>query len=191
MPADRSRARLILLIVVGLVLVVATGAYLVGTPSDEYVLLPDSPHPADAIVKVAGEDPAGKPDGPGIYYLDVRVHRATIAESWLTPLQSDAERVQAVQILPPGGQPARPQPARPARRAELETARGARRASRPRAPRAGHGRRRAHRRCHPDVARTRRRTRCRHGRDVRRRHARRIARRPARAAREAQGRASR
>ncbi len=102
MPADRSRARLILLIVVGLVLVVATGAYLVGTPSDEYVLLPDSPHPADAIVKVAGEAPAGKPDGPGIYYLDVRVHRATIAESWLTPLQSDAERVQAVQILPPG-----------------------------------------------------------------------------------------
>src|SRR6478672_12425778 len=102
MPADRSRTRLVLLIVVGLVLVVATGAYLVGTPSDEYVLLPDSPHPADAIVKVAGEAPAGKPDGPGIYYLDVRVHRATIAESWLTPLQSDAERVQAVQILPPG-----------------------------------------------------------------------------------------
>ena len=72
------------------------------TPVRQYVLLPDSPHPADAIVKVAGETPAGKPDGPGIYYLDVRVHRATIAESWLTPLQSDAERVQAVQIVPPG-----------------------------------------------------------------------------------------
>ncbi len=103
MPEGRSRTRLILLIVIGLALVVATGAYLIGTPSDEYVLLPDSPHAADAIVKVAGEAPAGKPNGPGIYYLDVRVHRATIAESWLVPLESDAQSVQAVQIVPRGG----------------------------------------------------------------------------------------
>jgi Lon-like protease len=102
MPEERSHARLFMLIAVGLALVIGGGAYLIGTPSDTYVLLPDHPHAADAIVKVAGEAPPGKPDGPGIYYLDVGVRRATIAETWLAPLEHDAQRVQAVEIVPPG-----------------------------------------------------------------------------------------
>jgi PDZ domain-containing protein len=102
MPEERSHGRLILLIAIGLAIVIGGAAYLIGTPSETYVLLPDHPHAADAIVKVAGESPAGKPDGPGIYYLDVGVRRATIAETWLAPLERDTQRVQAVQIVPPG-----------------------------------------------------------------------------------------
>jgi PDZ domain-containing protein len=67
------------------------------------VLLPDRPHPADAIVSVKGEDPRPTNDGPGIYYLDVLVHRATLGETWLAPLESGAERIPARFVLPPAG----------------------------------------------------------------------------------------
>ena len=77
--------------------------YVVGKQADEFVLLPDRPHAADAIVSVKGEDPRSTNDGPGIYYLDVLVHRATLGETWLAPLRSDAERIPAVEILPPAG----------------------------------------------------------------------------------------
>lgn len=101
--AHRSPARLALMIVLGVILVVAGAAYVLGRQSDEFVLLPDHPHAADAIVSVQGEDPHPTNDGPGIYYLDVLVHRATLGETWLVPLQGDAERIPAKFILPPAG----------------------------------------------------------------------------------------
>ena len=103
MAGTRSPARLALLITIGLALVVLGAAYVIGKQGDEFVLLPDRPHPADAIVSVQGEDPRSTNDGPGIYYLDVLVHRATLGETWLAPLESDAERIPAVAFLPPAG----------------------------------------------------------------------------------------
>jgi PDZ domain-containing protein len=71
--------------------------------SDTFVLLPDSPHSAAAIVDVQGGAPADRTRGPGIYYLDVLVHRATLGETWLVPLEHDAERVPASELIPQGG----------------------------------------------------------------------------------------
>ncbi len=103
MAGTRSPARLALLITIGLALVVAGATYVIGKQSNEFVLLPDRPHPADAIVSVRGEDPRSTNDGPGIYYLDVFIHRATLGETWLAPLEGDAERVPAEAVLPPAG----------------------------------------------------------------------------------------
>jgi PDZ domain-containing protein len=103
MPETSSQGRRALLIAIGVAIVIGGGAYLVGHPSDEYVLLPDHPHPAAAIVTVKGETPAGDPNGPGIYYLDIFVHRATILASWLVPLESDAELVNVNRVLPVAG----------------------------------------------------------------------------------------
>jgi Lon-like protease len=103
MADTRSPARLALLITLGLALVIAASAYVIGRQGDEFVLLPDRPHAADAIINVQGEDPRPTNDGPGIYYLDVLVHRATLGESWLVPLEHDAESIPAVSELPVGG----------------------------------------------------------------------------------------
>jgi PDZ domain-containing protein len=103
MPETRSTGRRALLIAIGLALVIIGGVYVLVHPSDEFVLLPDHPHPAAQVVTVKGETPAGDPNGPGIYYLDVLVHRASIAESWLVPLERDAEHEPAVAVLPQAG----------------------------------------------------------------------------------------
>jgi PDZ domain-containing protein len=98
-----SMARRTALIAIGILLVVAGAAYVLGHPSDEFVLLPDHPHPAAAIVDVQGESAVGDTSGPGIYYLDVLVHRATIGETWLAPLQSDVQTIAANRVIPPAG----------------------------------------------------------------------------------------
>jgi PDZ domain-containing protein len=103
MDEQRSPARLALMIVIGVVLVVAGSAVVLGRQADEFVLLPDRPHAADAVVSVKGEDPRPTSDGPGIYYLDVLVHRATLGETWLAPLESNAERIPARFVIPPAG----------------------------------------------------------------------------------------
>jgi PDZ domain-containing protein len=95
--------RLALMIAIGVVLVLAGSTFVLGKQSDQFVLLPDSPHPADAVVSVKGEDPRPSNDGPGIYYLDVLVHRATLGENWLAPLENGAERIPANLVLPPAG----------------------------------------------------------------------------------------
>ena len=84
-------------------LVVAAAVYVLGHPSNTFVLLPDRPHSAAAIVTVQGETPIARTDGPGIYYLDVLVHRASLGETWLAPLESDAERLPAQVVIPPAG----------------------------------------------------------------------------------------
>ena len=74
-----------------------------GPPADEYVLLPDDPHPADAVVSVGGAQADALARRPGIYYLDVLVHRASVTESWLARFEDGATVVPADAVVPPGG----------------------------------------------------------------------------------------
>ena len=67
------------------------------------MLLPDDPHPADAVVSVGGAKPTISRDGSGIYYLDVLVHRASLPESWIARFEDGADVVPAAAIVPPGG----------------------------------------------------------------------------------------
>ena len=87
----------------GVLIVIVVGAWLLATPSDEYVLLPDDPHPADAVVSVGGVKPTSSRDGSGIYYLDVLVHRASLPESWLSRFEDGATVLPAAALVPPGG----------------------------------------------------------------------------------------
>ncbi len=53
------------------------------------------------MVKVKGETP--ERGNGGIFYLDVLVHRATVAESWLAGFEDTSTVVPAAAFLPPGG----------------------------------------------------------------------------------------
>jgi PDZ domain-containing protein len=99
----RSYSRVAGLAILGVLAVVVLGAWLLATPSDDYILLPDDPHPADAVVSVGGVKPSSSRDGSGIYYLDVLVHRASLPESWLARFEDGADVVPAAAIVPPGG----------------------------------------------------------------------------------------
>jgi PDZ domain-containing protein len=101
--AQRSYPRIAGLSVLGVLIVVVLGAWLLSTPSDEYVLLPDDPHPADAVVSVGGVKPTISRDGSGIYYLDVLVHRASLPESWIARFEDGADVVPVAALVPPGG----------------------------------------------------------------------------------------
>ena len=103
MTPKRSYSRIAGLSVLGVLIVVAFGGWLLATPSDDYVLLPDDPHPADAVVSVGGAKPTISRDGSGIYYLDVLVHRASLPESWIARFEDGADVVPAAAIVPPGG----------------------------------------------------------------------------------------
>jgi PDZ domain-containing protein len=100
---ERSYLRLVGLSVAGVLAVLSIAAWLLATPSDEYVLLPDNPHPADAVVSVGGVKARPSRDGSGIYYLDVLVHRASLPESWLARFEDGATVLPAQAIVPPGG----------------------------------------------------------------------------------------
>jgi Lon-like protease len=99
----RSLSRVAGLSVLGVLVVAVIGAWLLATPSDEYVLLPDDPHPADAVVSVGGVKPRIATDGSGIYYLDVLVHQASVPESWIARFEDGADILPAAAIVPPGG----------------------------------------------------------------------------------------
>jgi PDZ domain-containing protein len=101
----RSYSRVAGLSLAGVLLVAVIGAWLLATPSDEYVLLPDDPHPADAVVSVGGVRPHSSRDGSGIYYLDVLVHRASLPESWIARFEDGADVLPAAALVPPGGGP--------------------------------------------------------------------------------------
>ena len=100
-----SRARLAALVLAGLFGVLVVAAYLTTTPSDTYVLAPDdSPHLADSAVAVQGErKETGAKAEDGIMYLVVKVHRASLAESWLAHFERDSTVLDANAVLPPGG----------------------------------------------------------------------------------------
>jgi Lon-like protease len=95
--------RVVGLSLVGVLVVAVIGGWLLATPADEYVLLPDDPHPAAAVVSVGGVKAGAANDGSGIYYLDVLVHRASLPESWLSRFEDGATVLPADAIVPPGG----------------------------------------------------------------------------------------
>jgi Lon-like protease len=96
-----SITRIASLVVLGLVLIGTLCGFVLLHQSDSFVLTPDEAHSANAVVKVKGEAPErGK---GGIFYLDVLVHRATLAESWLAGFEDTSTVVPASVFLPPGG----------------------------------------------------------------------------------------
>jgi Lon-like protease len=95
--------RVVGLSLVGVLVVAVIGGWLLATPADEYVLSPDDPHPAAAVVSVGGVKAGAANDGSGIYYLDVLVHRASLPESWLSRFEDGATVLPADAIVPPGG----------------------------------------------------------------------------------------
>lgn len=70
-------------------------------PSDSYLILPDEASPLAPLVEVEGER---KPDDEGgIYYVDVIVRKASLAEEQISALRPDgADAVPAHAIVPPG-----------------------------------------------------------------------------------------
>lgn len=70
-------------------------------PSRDYLYVPDAAQPVAGKVNVQGEKPES---GPGaIYYVDVRVRRATWAERLVAFLRPDgATLVNGNQVVPPG-----------------------------------------------------------------------------------------
>ncbi len=70
-------------------------------PSDQYLLIPDTPHPAAAVVTVKGEKP-GRGAG-GIYFLDVQERPATQLEVDFPGLAPDGSSfVPASDVQAPG-----------------------------------------------------------------------------------------
>jgi PDZ domain-containing protein len=100
---ERSQSRIAGLAVMGVLLVIVAGAWLLALPSGDYVLLPDHPHPADEVVSVGGAKPKPSSDGSGIYYLDVLVHRASVPESWIARFEDSSTVLPAASVVPPGG----------------------------------------------------------------------------------------
>jgi PDZ domain-containing protein len=86
------------LFVAGL-LVAAVAAALWIVPTESYVFLPNSAHPVAPLVEVeGGKDPK---DG-GIFFVDVLVRKATLAERLFPGLREGATVVPAEQVRPPG-----------------------------------------------------------------------------------------
>ena len=86
------------LVVAGL-LVAAVAFALWILPTESYIFLPNEAHPVAPLVEVEG----GKdPKGGGIYYVDVRVRKATLAERLIPGLREGATVVPAEQVRPPG-----------------------------------------------------------------------------------------
>jgi Lon-like protease len=86
------------LVVAGL-LVAAVAFALWILPSESYIFLPNEAHPVAPLVEVQG----GKdPKGGGIYYVDVRVRKATLVERLIPGLREGATVVPAEQVRPPG-----------------------------------------------------------------------------------------
>lgn len=70
-------------------------------PSGSYLILPDGASPLAPAVEVEGERPAD--DAGGIFYVDVRVRKASFLEELLSPLRPDgSELVPDHAIVPPG-----------------------------------------------------------------------------------------
>jgi Lon-like protease len=84
----------------GLILLVAALAILATRGSDQYIEIPDRPHPLAGLVKV----PGAKPDrNGGIYYVDVLLRPASLLESQVPYLRPDgSDLIDRTQIVQPG-----------------------------------------------------------------------------------------
>jgi Lon-like protease len=78
-----------------------TGVVLWRYPSDTFVLLPDKPHPAAAVVTVAHAKQ--RADAGGIYFLDVIERKATLLEDMFhSTAPTGATFLPPAAIVPPG-----------------------------------------------------------------------------------------
>ncbi len=85
----------------GFVVLVATVVVLVTRGSDQYLEVPDKAHPLASLVKVPGAKTQN--DGGGIYFVDVRLKRASLLESLVPALRPDgSDVVDRRQIIEPG-----------------------------------------------------------------------------------------
>jgi PDZ domain-containing protein len=80
---------------------IVSGVILWRYPSDTYLLLPDKPHPAAAVVTVP--HPRVDNDGGGIYFLDVIQRKASVLEDMFHSIvDSGASFLPASEVQPPG-----------------------------------------------------------------------------------------
>ena len=86
------------LFALGLVLfAIAAGAFVL--PSNEYIFLPDPAHPVAPLVTVRG----GKdPTRGGVYFVDIVIRKATLAERLFGGLHEGADLEPASAVNPPG-----------------------------------------------------------------------------------------
>jgi Lon-like protease len=70
------------------------------TPSSEYIFLPDRAQPVEPLVRVAGHQPTPGPGG--IYYVDIRVRKATLLEQLFPQARDSGELVPAQAVQSPG-----------------------------------------------------------------------------------------
>lgn len=83
-----------------LAVLVAVAAVLWFAPSGSYIFLPDRAHPVDPLVTVQG---ALRPSAAGgIYFVDIFVRKASLAEKLFPWLREGADVVPAADLLSPG-----------------------------------------------------------------------------------------
>jgi PDZ domain-containing protein len=87
------------LAVTGIVLLAASAVLLWLVPSDSYIFLPDRAHRVDPLVHVEG---GKKPQGGGIYFVDIFVRKASLIERLWPGLHKGAEIVPKSALLAPG-----------------------------------------------------------------------------------------
>ncbi len=81
-------------------MLVAVAAVLWFAPSGSYIFLPDRAHPVAPLVSVQG---AKRPSGAGgIYFVDIFVRKASLAEKFFPWLREGADIVPASALVAPG-----------------------------------------------------------------------------------------
>ncbi len=101
MPRSRPLRIAVWVVLALLAATVVSGVFLWRYPSDTYLLLPDKPHPAAAVVTVP--HPKADRDGGGIYFLDVIERKASVLEDTFHQIVPDgASFVPPADVQPPG-----------------------------------------------------------------------------------------
>jgi Lon-like protease len=86
------------LLALGLVLLIIAG-FLYVYPSNEYIFLPDHPHPVAPLITVRG---GHDPTKGGVYFVDIVIRKATLLERLFGGLHEGAQLVPASEVNPPG-----------------------------------------------------------------------------------------
>ena len=85
------------LLALGLVLLVVAG-FLYVYPSNEYIFLPDKPHPVAPLITIRG---GHDPTKGGVYFVDIVIRKATLLERLFGGLHDGAQLVPASAVNPP------------------------------------------------------------------------------------------
>ncbi|MGZ4372972.1 MAG: PDZ domain-containing protein, partial [Gaiellaceae bacterium] len=82
-------------------MLVATVIILITRGSDQYIEIPDNPHPLVNLVQIPDAKP--QDDNGGIYYVDVLLRRASLLESLVSVVRPEgSDLIDSNQILDPG-----------------------------------------------------------------------------------------